>query len=116
MTLTFICLELCEVGHWAETFQVASGTNKGPKPPRPQQVCEEPCRAEHLQPIQQQLQSVTEQPQQPAVQPLLEKVTAIEALEPLKDIDEFRQSFGLVGFYRKCTHSLQMLRHALTPC
>ena len=34
MTLTFMCLEPHEVGHWPETFQVASGTNKGPKPSR----------------------------------------------------------------------------------
>ena len=79
MTLTFTCLEPCEVGHWAETFQVASGNSKGPQPTRPQQVCEEPHRAEQLQPLQQQsqpvteqpqqLQPVTEQPQQPALQP-----------------------------------------------
>ena len=35
------------------------------------------------------------------MQPLPKKVTAIEALEPRKDIDELRQFFGLVGFYRK---------------
>ena len=35
------------------------------------------------------------------VQPLAEKVTAIKPLEPPKDIDEWRQFLGLVGFYRK---------------
>ena len=62
-------LEPHEVGHTAETFQVASGSNKGPMPPGPQRFHEEPHRAEQPQPIQQQLQSVTEQPQQPAVEP-----------------------------------------------
>ena len=68
MTLTFTCLEPCEVGHWAETFQMASGNREGPEPPRPWQIHEGPCRAEQLQPIQQQSQPVTEQPQQPALQ------------------------------------------------
>ena len=40
MTLIFMHLEPCKVGHWAETFQVASGNNEGPEPPRPHQVCE----------------------------------------------------------------------------
>ena len=54
MTLAFMHLEPCEVGHLAETYQVASGISNGSKPPRPQQVCKEPHRAEQLQPIQQQ--------------------------------------------------------------
>ena len=68
MTLTFKHLAPHEVGHWAETFQVASGTNEGPMPPRPQWVYKEPHRAEWPQPIQQQPKSVTEQTQQLAVQ------------------------------------------------
>ena len=47
---------------------MASGISEGPEPPRPQQVCEEPHRAEQLHPIQQQSQPVKEQPQEPAVQ------------------------------------------------
>ena len=30
MALTFTCLEPCEVGHWAETFQVAKGNKEEP--------------------------------------------------------------------------------------
>ena len=39
MALTFMHLEPCEVGHWAETFQAASGNSEGPEPPSPWQVC-----------------------------------------------------------------------------
>ena len=46
MTFTFTHLELCEVRHWAKMFQVASGNNEGPEPSQPQQVPEEPHRAE----------------------------------------------------------------------
>ena len=35
------------------------------------------------------------------MQPLLEKATALEVLEPPKGINELRQLFGLVGFYKK---------------
>ena len=35
------------------------------------------------------------------VQPLPEKVATVKALEPPKDINELRQSLGLVSFYRK---------------
>ena len=66
MTVTLTHLEPHEVGHWAETFQVASGNNEGPEPLRPWQVCKEPHRAEWLQPIQQQ--PFTEQPHQLALQ------------------------------------------------
>ena len=38
MALTFACLEPCEVGHWAETFQVAKGNMEGPGLPLPQQI------------------------------------------------------------------------------
>ena len=69
MALTFMHLEPCEVGHWVETFQVASGNSKRPKPPTKQQVYKEPHRDEQLQPILQQLHSGTEQPQQPALEP-----------------------------------------------
>ena len=52
MALMFTHLEPCEVGPWAEMFQVAKGNNKGPEPSQPWQLPEEPHRAEQLQPIQ----------------------------------------------------------------
>ena len=38
MALMFTTLEPHEVGDWAKTFQLASGSNHAPKSPRPQQV------------------------------------------------------------------------------
>ena len=35
MAVTFTGIEPCEVGHWAETFQVAKGNNEGPKLSQP---------------------------------------------------------------------------------
>ena len=70
MALTFSTLEPHEIGHWAETFQVASGNNKVPKSLRPQQACKEPHKSGQPQPIQQCSQTVTEWPQQLASQPL----------------------------------------------
>ena len=60
MALTFTTLEPCEVGHWAKTFQVASGNSKAPESPRTQQACKEPNRSGQTQAMQQCLQMVTE--------------------------------------------------------
>ena len=38
MALMFTTLEPHEVGHWAETFQMASGINQAPESPRPHQA------------------------------------------------------------------------------
>ena len=38
MPLTFTTLEPSEVGHWAKTFQVASGSNQAPSSLRPWQA------------------------------------------------------------------------------
>ena len=70
MALMLTTLEPHEVGHWVETFQVASGNSKAPKSPRPQQAQEEPHRSGRPQPIQQHLQTVTDKPEQLTSQPL----------------------------------------------
>ena len=58
MALTFTTLEPFEVGHWAETFHVASDSSKAPESPRPLQAWEEPHRSGGPQ------QTVTEWPHQ----------------------------------------------------
>ena len=45
MALTFTTLEPHDVGHWAKTFKVVSGSNQALKSPRPQQAQEEPHRS-----------------------------------------------------------------------
>ena len=64
MALTFMCLESCEVGHWAEMFQVAKGNNDRLELLQPWRLSEDPPPAEQLQPIQPQLQpEPTQRPQ-----------------------------------------------------
>ena len=60
MALTIPCLEPCEVGHWAEMFQVAKGNKEGLGLPLPQQVPKVP------QQMEQPLQS-TQQPAPTAI-------------------------------------------------
>ena len=63
MSLTFTPLVSNEVGHWAKTFQMASGSNQAPSSPRPQQAREE-CHRSGSQ------QTITEWPHQQTSQPL----------------------------------------------
>ena len=60
MALTFTTLEPCELGHWAETFQVVCGNSKAPKSPRLLQPHEEHCSSVQMNPYNsahKQLQS-----------------------------------------------------------
>ena len=74
MALTFTHLEPCEVGHWAETFQVAKGNNEGPKLLQPWQLCQESIEQESYSPYNHNQSEPTQQPQykqsqQPVLQP-----------------------------------------------
>ena len=62
MSSTFTTLEPHEVGHWAKTFQVASGSKQAPSSPRPWQAKEEPHRSGPQQ-------TTTEWPHQLTLQP-----------------------------------------------
>ena len=54
ITLSYMHLEVSEIGHWTETFQVATYSNNHPEPYQPQQP---------PQPQQQTLQVTTTSPQ-----------------------------------------------------
>ena len=70
MNLTFTTIDPGEVGPWAENFQIASGNNKAPESPWPQQAQEELHRSGGLQFTQQNSQAVTEWPHQQTSQSL----------------------------------------------
>ena len=87
MALMFTTLELCEVGHWTETFKVACGNSKAPKSSRPWQACEEHCSSVQPQPIHQCSQTVTEWPQQLVSQPVASQHLAPPSVQVQEEIN-----------------------------